>query len=157
MNISRLNNYHYRGARAMVIMHDEYLRECIDVWEEFDKSAAKLPVTKDQDYQSKIHLLRHILRASRGYMVWTCEMLKLPDPDIPPTPEVDKLQKKYRDYLENLLEKWIHPLREVTEDGFFLGVYESRWKKPYTIDSMLEHAVMHPLRHTFQMRELMKK
>jgi hypothetical protein len=27
----------------------------------------------------------------------------------------------------------------------------------YTIDAMLEHAVMHPIRHTFQLEELVQR
>jgi hypothetical protein len=31
----------------------------------------------------------------------------------------------------------------------------SAWKELFTIDSMLEHAVMHPVRHEFQLLKLM--
>ena len=34
--------------------------------------------------------------------------------------------------------------------------YPSEWQTLYSIDSMLEHAVMHPIRHTFQLEELMR-
>ena len=34
--------------------------------------------------------------------------------------------------------------------------YPSQWKTRYCIDSMLEHAVMHPVRHAFQLDELLK-
>lgn len=33
--------------------------------------------------------------------------------------------------------------------------YPSRWKTLYCVDAMLEHAVMHPIRHAFQLEELM--
>ena len=33
-------------------------------------------------------LLNHALRAARGYMVWMCEKLELPDPEIEPPPEL---------------------------------------------------------------------
>jgi hypothetical protein len=35
--------------------------------------------------------------------------------------------------------------------------YPSRWQTRYCIDAMLEHAVMHPIRHAFQLEELMRK
>ena len=48
------------------------------------------------------------------------------------------------------------PLVEVPEDRFGEG-FEARWGGIYLIDAMMEHAVMHPIRHTFQLRELMSR
>ena len=33
-------------------------------------------------------------------------------------------------------------------------VYTSNWGVNYCIDAMLEHAVMHPIRHEFQLKNL---
>lgn len=157
MNIKELPEYQYRGARAMIILHDKHMRKFVKTWEKFDRKGYKLPVVEDADYASNLHLLRHVLRAARGYMTWTCEQLNLPDPEIPKTPEVDTLADEYRDYMEILLEKYIHPLKDVTEEMCFKESYVSRWKKEYCIDSMLEHAVMHPIRHRFQLKGIMKE
>jgi hypothetical protein len=55
--------------------------------------------------------------------------------------------------LEHVLERWRAPL---IDDVLETPEYPSRWKPRYCIDSMLEHAVMHPIRHTFQLNELLK-
>ena len=36
-------------------------------------------------------------------------------------------------------------------------VYTSRWGQGYTIEQMLEHAVVHPMRHRVQLERLMRE
>ena len=71
-------------------------------------------------------LSQTVLSAAGGYMTWMCEVL------------------------------WRAPLREVSDDRLETPEYPSQWKTRYCIDSMLEHAVMHPVRHAFQLDELLK-
>jgi hypothetical protein len=35
--------------------------------------------------------------------------------------------------------------------------YLSRWGEPHTIEQMLEHAVVHPMRHRIQLERLMAR
>ena len=37
------------------------------------KKDIKLPQTEDRDYLSLEHLIHHVLRAARGYIIWMCE------------------------------------------------------------------------------------
>jgi hypothetical protein len=60
------------------------------------------------------------------------------------------------EYMEHVLEKWRAPLQRVGDDRLETPEYRSRWQTCYCIDAMLEHAVMHPIRHAFQLEELMK-
>jgi len=151
-----LPDYNYRGARAMVLLHDRYLREFADVWREAKQAGLRLPQVEDPDYQSLDHLLRHVLRAARGYMTWMCEVLSLPDPQIRSTPDTDQIEAELDAYLDHVLEEWRTPLADVPEQRFE-ETYNSRWGTLYSIDAMMEHAVMHPIRHTFQLKELMTK
>ena len=147
--------YKYRGARALVILHEQNLRNFLDVWRRFKASSLPLPSTSDPSYASTEKLLLHVIRAARGYMTWMCEKLELPDPGIRPAPGEDQVESEAEVYLEHVLERWKLPLIDVTEaeaDGL---AYESRWGVPYSIDAMLEHAAMHPVRHAFQLQELL--
>ena len=88
-------------------------------------------------------------------MVWICEVLKLPDPEVRPAP--DAIVRDADDYLEHVLEHWrAEALREVSDEQLETPEYPSRWQTRYCIDSMLEHAVMHPIRHAFQLDELIR-
>ena len=87
-------------------------------------------------------------------MVGVCRDLKLPDPEIKPVPEIDTIEAEADSYLEHVVERWRLPLASVSDERLepapeiqfpFLGM-------PYWANAMLEHAVMHPIRHEFQLR-----
>jgi uncharacterized damage-inducible protein DinB len=139
----------------LVLLHEQYLRSAISIWKEAIDAGVNLPVTDDSDYKSMQTLLRHIVRAARGYMTWICEKLDLEDPEINPAPNEDEIENKIDDYLEHILDKWRSPLAQIPEERFYKPVYISRWGTKYCIDAMLEHAVMHPIRHEFQLRKLL--
>jgi uncharacterized damage-inducible protein DinB len=150
-----LSDYVYRGARAMVLMHEQYQREFLAVWRQAKAAGITLPKTEDPDYQSLEHLLVHLLRSSRGYLTWICEKLELPDPGIDLPPSVEQVERDAAAYLEHVLACWRKPLAPIDEARMSFPSYKSRWDMDYSIDSMLEHALVHPLRHTFQLRELL--
>ena len=154
--MSKLENYASRGARALVLLHDARLREFLDDWRAAKTASVSLPETDDPSYASLEALLVHVLGAARGYMTWMCEMLELPDPGIESTPGVAEIEARVGTYLKHVLECWKTPLAAVPAARFEDGEYTSRWGETFTVDSMLEHAVMHPVRHGFQLRELVQ-
>lgn len=145
-----LENYRYRGARALVLLHEKHLRSFLTTWRQAKAAGVNLPETDHRAYRSLDTILGHVLAAARGYMVWMCKQLSLPDPKIDPIPEDDELEASVDAYLEHLLARWREPLAEV-EPARFDEVYPSNWGVLYCIDAMLEHAVMHPIRHQFQL------
>jgi uncharacterized damage-inducible protein DinB len=155
MPIQELKDYQYRGARALVLLHEKYMRELLPLWQKAVRAQITLPATKDPSYASMQSLLHHAFRASRGYMTWLCEKLGLPDPGIDPAPEPDVVEKQADRYLEHLLEKWRLPLAGVAEESL-QAIHKTRWGDDMSLEGMLEHAVVHPLRHRFQLEELME-
>jgi hypothetical protein len=87
-------------------------------------------------------------------MTWICEKLNLPDPEIEEAPDGNLIEMKAEKYVSHLLEKWRLPLSDIPEENFHEQNYVSRWGVEYCIDAMMEHAVMHPIRHEFQLRNL---
>jgi len=148
--------YKYRGARVLVILHERHMRAFLDTWKEAAAKGVVLPQTGDPDYVSLTTLLRHILNSSRGYLTWMCEKLELPDPEVDPTPDIADIETQADIFLEQLLEKWRLPLRDIPVERFFDKTYTARWATGYCIEAMLEHAVMHPIRHEFQLRNLLE-
>ena len=157
MSSNSIPMYHYNGARSLVLLHERYLNSLLDTWREAKKLGVVLPETDDEDYKSLDTLLRHILRAARGYMTWMCDKMNLPDPEIDKAPEAIDIESAVDEYVAHLLENWRLPLAEIPEDKFHTQTYTSRWGTDYCIDAMLEHAVMHPIRHEFQLRNLIIK
>jgi hypothetical protein len=60
-------------------------------------------------------------------------------------------------HLEHLLERWRLPLANLEEEKLYNPEYSSNGgTHHHCIDIMLEHALTHPLRHEFQLRELLE-
>jgi hypothetical protein len=147
--------YRSRAVRALVLLHEDHLRRFLHIWERALATSVILPTTDDPAYASLGALGRHVLGAAGGYMVWMCEMLTLPDPGIRTAPGADAIVCDAEDYLEHVLECWRAPLQNVSNEQLETPEFPSRWQTRYCIDAMLEHAVMHPVRHAFQLEELM--
>ena len=152
---SNLPEYKYHGARSLVLIHEQYLRSFVQTWKQAKAKNVVLPTTDDPSYVTMQALLRHILRAARGYMTWICDKLELPNPQIDSTPLDDEIEALADNYLEHVIEGWKLPLANVPKDNFINSVYKARWGVEYCIDAMMEHAVMHPIRHEFQLKNLM--
>lgn len=150
-----MSDYKYGGARVLVALHDRYLREFLETWRLANEMGVALPVTSNPDYVSREALLTHVLRSAARYLTWMCEQLQLPSPGVDEHPEVAGFAERAGEYIEEVLEAWQKPLRELTEEQADSPAYTSRWGTPYSIDAMLEHAVMHPIRHAFQLQRLM--
>jgi hypothetical protein len=140
----------------MVLLHEEHLRRFVHTWRLALAASVSLPPTDDPAYASLGALGRHVLSAAGGYMVWMCEVLMLPDPGIRSAPDAAAIVRDADDYMEHVLERWRAPLREVSDERLETPEYPSRWQTHYSIDAMLEHAVMHPIRHAFQLDELIR-
>jgi hypothetical protein len=152
---SELPDYRYRGARALVLLHDKAMRELLPAWRRAKAAGVRLPATKDPSYASLETLLHHAFRASGGYMTWLCEKLGLPDPGISPAPAPDVVEKEADSYLEHLLGRWRLPLAGVGEEQL-QPIRTTRWGEQMSLEGMLEHALAHPQRHRFQLEELME-
>ncbi len=148
--------YRSRAVRAMVLLHEGHLRRFVRTWGLALAASVDLPPARDPAYASLGALGHHVLGAAGGYMAWMCEMLKLPDPGIRPAPDAAAIVQDADDYMEHVLERWRAPLLDVSDDCLETPEYPSQWKTRYCIDSMLEHAVMHPIRHAFQLDELIQ-
>jgi uncharacterized damage-inducible protein DinB len=149
--------YRSRAVRALVLLHDQHLRHFLVVWHQARAASVVLPHTPDPAYASLDTLLSHVLGAAASYMTWMCQVLELPDPQIRVPPETTALAADAERYMEHVLERWRAPLQEVGDDRLETPEYQSQWQSRYCIDSMLEHAVMHPIRHVFQLEELMRR
>lgn len=148
--------YKYAGAKALVKLHEIHLSSFYETWKEARRLDIKLPVSDDPYYVSLNMLLYHVLRSARGYMIWMCEKLGLEDPQIKETPAAEMIEEKAVEQLAHLFERWRLPLANVEPELFEDKVYKSNWGVDYCIDAMLEHAVMHPIRHEFQLKNLIQ-
>lgn len=147
--------YTYGGAQAMVSLHDAEMRRFMETWRRAKAADLRLPETEDRDYASLEHVLVHVLACAAGYMKWMCEVLELDDPGFPGAPTPETVTAEADGYLDAVIEGWREPLAGVEEARFYRPEHASRWKVLYCVDAMLEHAVMHPIRHRYQLEQLL--
>ena len=126
----------------------------VHTWRRALAASVSLPSTDDPDYTSLDAFRQRLLGAVGSYMIWMCEVLTFTRPRNPLGPGRGCHSPRCRQYLEHVLDRWRSPLREVPDERLETPEYPSRWRTRYCIDAMLEHAVMHPIRHAFQLDEL---
>ncbi len=143
------------AVRALVALHAEELSSFLETWRAAEAQGLALPATEDPSYASREHLLVHVLACAAGYLVWICEQLEATPPDLDRSPPPEGFGAAAGTHMEKTLAAWDVSLRELTEAQIDGPAYNSRWGVPYCIDSMLEHAVMHPMRHRHQLEHLM--
>ena len=150
-----LDGYRYKGARALVLLHEEELRRFVATWRMAREAGLTLAGFQDPNYESLEKLLAHVLWWARDYMVWVCDKLRLLDPEIIDVPEPEALVAELDPYLEHLLGRWSVRLSVIQEEPFFEPQHTTRWGSDLPVEALLEHAVVHPMRHRLQLREML--
>ena len=143
------------AAKALVSLHAKEMSSFLATWRRAEAQGLELPETEDPSYASREHLLVHVLACAAGYLVWICEQLEWTPPALDRSPAPEGFGAVADAHLQQTLAAWDVCLRDLTEEQMDGPAYESRWGVPYCIDSMLEHAVLHPMRHRHQLEGLM--
>jgi uncharacterized damage-inducible protein DinB len=143
-----------RAVRALALLHDQRMREFLPIWKEVDRKKVALPKSENPNYQSSGALLRHVLGAGRRFLVWTAESLKLPDPGVPEPPAAEQIGAEADRYMEAVLAAWGASLAGVEQAQLRDKRYPWSTLEMY-VETLLEHAVVHPERHRFQLEELL--
>ena len=134
------HTYLYGGTRALVYLHARHLTSYVETWKRAVAAGIDLPPTDDDACKSLEAMLRHVLGAARGYMMWMCEVLELEDPAIDTVPP--DLADNLDSYVAHLLSRWDGPLQGLTQKEADRRTFPSRWGTPYCIDAMLVHPVL---------------
>lgn len=148
--------FRYQGANADIVLHEKYLTEFVSVWKTAKKSGLKLPELDDPDYKSLDTLMLHVFKWAKWYPEWICTNLEVEVPNILPLPSEDLIESEVDSYLAHIIDTWNMPLQDLPLARFMDPLFTAQWGVDYCIDAMLEHAVMHPIRHRFQLEQWMK-
>ncbi len=143
------------AVRSCVELHEVELRRFFDTWEAFRASGARLPQTDDPSYASPEHLGGHVLRSARSYLTWIGECVKRPVTDVDSDDDRVSVARKGRAFMDEVLAAWRRHLAALEDAELAPATFKSRWGEDYNIEQMLEHAVVHPMRHRIQLERLM--
>jgi uncharacterized damage-inducible protein DinB len=126
-----------------------------ETWQRFRASDVALPKTDDPAYVSPDHLCGHVLRAARNYLTWIGTCVGRPVTDVDADTDLVSIAAKGRRFVDEVLEAWRRHLAALEDSELRPATFTSRWGDPYSIEQMLEHAVVHPMRHRIQLERLM--
>ena len=143
------------AVRSCLELHEIELRRFFVTMDRFRASGTGLPGSDDPSYQSPDHLRGHVVRAARNYLTWIGECVNRPVVDVDLDNDPLSVAGKGRAFMEEVLAAWRRHLVALEDRELSPEVYTSRWGEPYTVEQMLEHAVVHPMRHRIQLERLM--
>lgn len=144
------------AVRSCVELHEVELTRFYAAWLDFCASGAALPATDDPNYASADHLVGHVLRAARNYLVWIGQWAGREVTGVDPDNDVVSVAGKGRVFLDEVLAAWRRHLTELQDGELEAPTHRARWGVDYTIEQMLEHAIVHPMRHRIQLERLMR-
>lgn len=143
------------AVRSCVELHETEMNRFYEVWLAFRASGAALPTSADSNYASTNHLGGHVLRAARNYLTWIGDTVGRPITDVDLDTDTVSVASKGRAFLDEVLAGWRRHLAAVDARELMEITRKSRWGQDYTVEQMLEHAIVHPMRHRVQLERLM--
>lgn len=109
--------------------------------------------TKDESCRSVQTIMSHVVRAGYGYADYIREQFSITstrpqDKLLSRQESLEQLNAALRYTVETLEGKW-----EMSEEEITRTVINSRWGVVYDVEGLLEHAVVHILRHRRQIEK----
>jgi uncharacterized damage-inducible protein DinB len=154
-------------------MRTEYRKGAIGaLMDEYERAAAELsalverlsdaqyeaecdPHTDDPDCRSFQNIVSHVVRAGYGYASYIRSAFGMPA--APPERRViakreapEAISAMLRHTAETLEGRW-----QMSDEEICAVVIESRWGPRYDLEQLLEHAIVHVLRHRRQIERLL--
>ena len=145
-----------RAVRSLVELHEKELQGFVAIWKRFVASGKPLPEARgDADYESPERLVAHVQGSARGYLLWVWEMLEHPVEGLPLIRDASVIVPRLEAFMNETLDGWRRHLASLEDHQLAPKQYLSRWGEPHTIEQMLEHAVVHPMRHRIQLERIL--
>ena len=145
-----------RGVRCLVELHERELQEFVATWRRFVASGKPMPEAHgDADYESRERLIAHVQGAARSYLLWIWEVLERPIEGLPLIRDAAVIVPRLDAFMAETLDGWRRHLAALEDVQLSTRQYISRWGEPHTIEQMLEHAVVHPMRHRIQLERIL--
>ena len=151
-----MTEFKSRAVRSMVQLHAAELRAFVATWKRFKDSGKPMPEAHDDpDYESPERLVAHVQGSARSYLLWIFEVLERPIQGLELIRDAAVIVPRLDAFMEETLAAWEQNLAELENEQLGPALHKSRWGDPYMIDQMLEHAIVHPMRHRIQLERIL--
>lgn len=144
---------------ALLDEHERAMNYLVDFLEKKEDPYLERKLPHDPETSFREILCHVVGSAYYGYFVWIQDVLGWEI--IPPPIEKDKVKGEHNlcTLIRLLNESTPYArvvLENLTNDDLYPTIYEAYWKDKYTIDQMLEHAIVHVWRHIRQLEKAEK-
>ena len=145
-----------RAIRSLLELHEAELRAFLATWRRYARAGLPMPEAHgDEDYESIDRLGTHVLRAARNFLVRITEWLGRPAADLDMSEDVADLAARADAFTESLIEAYRRHLASATDEEFEPQVHKTRLGRLMSVEMLLEHAVVHPMRHRVQLERIL--
>lgn len=152
-----------RRAGGVGAMMDEYERAVAELstlvssLSDADFEAYRDMETKDESCRSIQTIMHHVVRAGYGYATYIRrafgEAAERPEVPEPKRADCARMLQEVMDYTEDTLEgHWL-----MNDDEIMAVQMEVPWGPRYDLEQLLEHAIVHILRHRRQIERFLSE
>ncbi|HTO89489.1 MAG TPA: DinB family protein [Candidatus Sulfotelmatobacter sp.] len=146
-----------RAVRSLVELHEQEMRRFLEVWRRFIAASAPMPEAHgDESYASREQLSAHVMMAARGYLTRIGEWVQRPVTDVDDSKDASAIAARLPEFAEMVLKAYPRHLAQVTDDELDKQVHKTRWGDLMSVEMLLEHAVVHPMRHRIQLERILE-
>ena len=146
-----------RAVRSLVELHEHEMRSFLNVWKRFVAAGATMPEAHgDENYESRERLGAHVLIAARGYLVRIGEWVGRPVSDVDASKDPQDIAARAPAFADDVLEAYRRHLPEITDQELEPQAHRTRWGDLMSVEQLLEHAVVHPMRHRIQLERILE-
>lgn len=153
-----LEDYRKGAIGSLLDEYEKALTEIKSVLQNIREADYSRVVEGEDDHCRSIQvIMNHVVRAGHGYANYICDALSMSAPaiedkQIPQTEivgEIDRMFARTAAIFEGE--------REITDEEINDIFFKTRWCESYNIDQLLEHAIVHILRHRRQIQKFLLK
>jgi uncharacterized damage-inducible protein DinB len=146
-----------RAVRSLVELHEREMQSFLEVWRRFVSANLPLPEARgDESYESRERLAGHVLMAARGYLTRIGEWVGRPVSDVDGSQDPNEIVARASAFADHVLAAYQRHLSAVTDQELEPQVHTTRWGGVMSVEDMLEHAVVHPMRHRIQLERILE-
>jgi uncharacterized damage-inducible protein DinB len=146
-----------RAVRSLVELHERELRSFLDVWSHFVDAGLPMPEAHgDDSYESRERLTAHVLMAARGYLTRIGEWVGRPVSDVDGSQDPYDIATRLAPFADDVLAAYRRHLAEITDQELDQQIHRTRWGELMSVEQLLEHAVVHPMRHRIQLERILE-
>jgi len=146
-----------RAVRSLVELHERELHAFLEVWRRFVAVGVAMPEAHgDESYASPERLGGHVLIAARNYLVRIGEWVERPVTDVDAAADPLAVVQRAPQFAGEILAAYRRHLAAVTDEELEPQTHKTRWGSLMSVEMLLEHAVVHPMRHRIQLERLLE-